>query len=155
MAASKMVMASLIHRRPLTCAAAVTASYPSRLVPHPPDLIKWVRREGGFVHEAVKISQEGNNGFGLIASQAIPKGSELIVLPDHIPLKFGPLEYENADGATSVLINLAQKVPGMYLSLFYDLVLFQILVVLCLFLVNRSGGVAFELVLNQLCLVII
>ncbi|KAG8637541.1 actin-histidine N-methyltransferase [Manihot esculenta] len=111
MAASKMVMASLIHRRPLTCAAAVTASYPSRLVPHPPDLIKWVRREGGFVHEAVKISQEGNNGFGLIASQAIPKGSELIVLPDHIPLKFGPLEYENADGATSVLINLAQKVP--------------------------------------------
>ncbi|KAF2303176.1 hypothetical protein GH714_014373 [Hevea brasiliensis] len=92
MAASKMVMASLNHCRPLTCAAMVTTSYPTRLVPHPPDLIKWVRREGGFVHQAVKILQDGNNGFGLIATQAIPKGSELIVLPDHIPLKFGPLE---------------------------------------------------------------
>ncbi|KDP38111.1 hypothetical protein JCGZ_04754 [Jatropha curcas] len=111
MAASKMVIASLTHCRPLTCAATATASYPARLVPHPPELIKWVRREGGFVHQAVKISQDGTNSFGLIASQAIPKGSELIVLPDHIPLKFGPLDFEVADGATSALVNLAQKVP--------------------------------------------
>ncbi|EEF36417.1 conserved hypothetical protein [Ricinus communis] len=106
MPASKMVMASLIHRRPLTCAASIT-----RLVSHPPDLIKWVRHEGGFVHQAVKISQDGRNGFGLIVSEAIPKGSELIVLPDHIPLKFGPLDLEGADGPPSVLVHLAQKVP--------------------------------------------
>ncbi|WCJ33613.1 Rubisco methyltransferase family protein [Euphorbia peplus] len=106
MAAAKMVMASLTHRRPLTCAA--TAS-PSRILPNPPDLINWVRREGGLVHQAVKISSEGNSGLGLIASQPIPKGSDLIVLPYHIPLKF---EFHGADGpATSALVNLAQNIP--------------------------------------------
>lgn len=110
MAVSKFVMASLTNCRPLTCAATATASsYQERLVPHPPDLIKWVRREGGFVHQAIKISQDGTNGLGLIASHDIPKGSQLIVLPDNIPLKFGA--GDGVDEAHSVLVKLAQNIP--------------------------------------------
>ncbi|CAI0387765.1 unnamed protein product [Linum tenue] len=108
MAASKLVTAaSLTHCRPFTCAAAAASPYGSRLAPHPPDLIKWVKREGGFVHQAVKISHDAT-GFGLFASQPIPKGSQLIALPDHIPLKFA----SGGDGAApSVLANLARHVP--------------------------------------------
>ncbi|KAJ4845844.1 hypothetical protein Tsubulata_030820 [Turnera subulata] len=103
-----MVMASLTHRRPFTCAA----SYPDRLVPYPPDLIKWVRLEGGFVHQAIKISNDGTTGLGLVASQDIPKGSPLIALPDHIPLKFGPIADDGAPPQVHpVLINLADQVP--------------------------------------------
>ncbi|XP_014631554.1 actin-histidine N-methyltransferase [Glycine max] len=47
-------MCSLTQLRPLTCAASA------------PDLIKWVAREGGFVHRAVKIAQlDSSNGLGL------------------------------------------------------------------------------------------
>ncbi|OMO60691.1 hypothetical protein CCACVL1_23950 [Corchorus capsularis] len=110
MAASKMLIPSLTHFRPLTCAAsAAAASYPARLVPHPPDLVKWVKREGGFVHDAVKIGHDTTFGLGLVASGQIPKGSDLIVLPDHIPLKF---QSDNQDGAAdSVLLHLSQQVP--------------------------------------------
>ncbi|CAN1297196.1 Actin-histidine N-methyltransferase [Linum perenne] len=115
MAASKFVTAaSLTHCRPLTCAATAVSSYSSRLVAYPPDLIKWVRREGGFVHQAVKISQDESNGLGLVASQPIAKGSQLIALPDHIPLKFGASSRMDAAGddvAASVLANLARPVP--------------------------------------------
>nr|XP_023922521.1 histone-lysine N-methyltransferase setd3 [Quercus suber]POE97882.1 histone-lysine n-methyltransferase setd3 [Quercus suber] len=107
MVASKIVMASLslTHRRALTCAATASAAYPARLVPHPPDLIKWVRKEGGFVHQAVKIAQQHDEtiGLGLVASEDIPKGSDLIALPHHIPLSF---EFDHP-----VLSNLARKVP--------------------------------------------
>lgn len=113
MAASKMVMASLTHCRALTSASA---SGPARLVPHPPDLIKWVRREGGFVHPAVKIAEDGTTGLGLAASAEIPKGSDLIALPDHVPLRF---ESDVGDGLDSVLANLAHRVPGMELLLLY------------------------------------
>ncbi|OMO93994.1 hypothetical protein COLO4_16581 [Corchorus olitorius] len=110
MAASKMLIPSLTHFRPLTCAAsAAAASYPARLVPHPPDLVKWVKREGGFVHDVVKIAHDTTFGLGLVASGQIPKGSDLIVLPDHIPLKF---QSDNQDGAAdSVLLHLSQLVP--------------------------------------------
>ncbi|XP_059446299.1 uncharacterized protein LOC132177845 [Corylus avellana] len=110
MATSKMVMASLTHCRALTCAstASASASYPARLVPQPPDLIKWVRREGGFVHPAVKIAQDDTTGLGLIVSGDIPKGSDLIALPDHIPLRF---ESDGGHGLDSVLANLAHQVP--------------------------------------------
>ncbi|CAK9140311.1 unnamed protein product [Ilex paraguariensis] len=84
---------------------------PTRLVPHPPDLIKWVRREGGFVHQSVKIAEVEPHGLGLVASEEIPQGSDLIALPEHIPLKFGSLESEGGNGAFSVLVNLAQQVP--------------------------------------------
>ncbi|XVE91951.1 hypothetical protein REPUB_Repub01dG0055500 [Reevesia pubescens] len=106
MAASKMLIPSLSHFRPLTCSAA--ASYTARLVPHPPDLLKWVKREGGFVHEAVKIAQDTTYGLGLVASGGIPKGSDLIILPDHIPLKF---QSDKEDAAASVLLHLSNQVP--------------------------------------------
>ncbi|XP_021293279.1 histone-lysine N-methyltransferase setd3 isoform X1 [Herrania umbratica] len=106
MAASKMLIPSLTLFRPLTCAAA--ASYPTRLVPHPPDLVKWVKKEGGFVHEAVKIAQDTTFGLGLVASGEIPKGSDLIVLPDHVPLKF---HSDRQDVAGSVLLHLSHQVP--------------------------------------------
>ncbi|XP_030499723.2 uncharacterized protein LOC115715072 [Cannabis sativa] len=110
MAASKMVMASLTHFRPLTCAAAASSSgcYPGRLVAQPHDLVKWVRRQGGFVHHGLKIGEDSSHGLGLLASEEIPKGSELISLPQHIPLRFGSLE---SDEIHSVLVDLAQKVP--------------------------------------------
>lgn len=126
MATSKMIMASMTHFRPLTCAAYSTSgsgSYPSRLVPHPPDLIKWVRREGGFVHPAVRIAQDTSNGLGLLASEEIPKGSDLIALPHHIPFRFSPLESHGGDDALhSVLIDLARQVPGICFLTFTSLV---------------------------------
>ncbi|XP_009611032.1 uncharacterized protein [Nicotiana tomentosiformis] len=110
MSTKMMLMAnSLTHVRPLTCVAAAG----SRLVPQPPDLIKWVKSEGGFVHKSVQISQGDSFGLGLVASEDIPKGSDIIALPQHIPLKFGSLEAETSldAGAHSALINLAQHVP--------------------------------------------
>ncbi|XP_061351239.1 uncharacterized protein LOC133296297 isoform X1 [Gastrolobium bilobum] len=102
MATSKAVMSSLTHLRPLTCAASASAS---RLVPQPPDLIKWVTREGGFVHRAVKIAQHDSNGFGLglVAKEEIPRGSDLIVLPHHLPLHFTSQD--------SLLLELARQIP--------------------------------------------
>ncbi|TKY60976.1 Histone-lysine N-methyltransferase setd3 [Spatholobus suberectus] len=104
MATSKAVMCSLTQLRPLTCAASASAS---RLVSHPPDLIKWVTREGGFVHRAVKIAQlDSSNGLGLVAKEEIPRGSDLIVLPHHLPLRFTSLEQEDP-----LLHDLARQVP--------------------------------------------
>lgn len=63
------------------------------------------------MHQAVKIFPQEDNetyGLGLVASQDIPKGSLLIALPDHIPLKF---ESDAGDGADSVLVDLASQVP--------------------------------------------
>ncbi|KAM1977273.1 hypothetical protein ACFX1R_015133 [Malus domestica] len=110
MAASKMLIASFTAFCPLTC--AVSASYPAHLAPHVPDLIKWIRREGGFVHEAVKMAQDISFGLGLMAFEEIPKGSELIVLPEHVPLRFGLIESNDGDGVNSILDNLARLVPG-------------------------------------------
>ncbi|KAK6122415.1 hypothetical protein DH2020_043857 [Rehmannia glutinosa] len=108
---SGKMITSLTHSRPLAYAAASASFYPSRLVPQPPDLIKWVRREGGFVHHSIKIAyleEEKPNGLGLglVASEDIPKGSDLISLPQHIPLRF-----EAKDGESSTLIALARQVP--------------------------------------------
>nr|XP_043613188.1 actin-histidine N-methyltransferase isoform X1 [Erigeron canadensis]XP_043613189.1 actin-histidine N-methyltransferase isoform X1 [Erigeron canadensis]XP_043613190.1 actin-histidine N-methyltransferase isoform X1 [Erigeron canadensis] len=95
------------HRR-LTCSAAAGAP---RLVSNPPDLIKWVKKEGGFVHPFVRIADSGPFGLGLIASEEIPKGSELIALPEHIPLRFPVTESDNGDGSYSSLVNLSRHVP--------------------------------------------
>lgn len=110
---------SLIHVRPLASAAASAFLRPARLVPQPPDLIKWVRREGGFVHQSVKIAfleEENPNGLGLglglIASEDIPQGSDLITLPHHIPLRF-----EAKDDQSSALTQLASHIPGMLLPI--------------------------------------
>uniref|UniRef100_A0A1J3IHK0 Histone-lysine N-methyltransferase setd3 n=1 Tax=Noccaea caerulescens TaxID=107243 RepID=A0A1J3IHK0_NOCCA len=105
MATSKMVMASLAtHIRPFTCLAA---SHPSRLAPHPPDLVRWIKREGGFVHHAVKLSQETPFGIGLISTERIPEGTDLIALPPHVPLRF---ESDDAP-SSSLLAALARRVP--------------------------------------------
>lgn len=113
MATSKAVMCSLTHLRPLTCAASSSAS---RIVPHPPDLIKWVTREGGFVHRAVKIAPQldpNGYGLGLVAKEEIPMGSDLIVLPQHLPLHFSSFDDD------SVLLQLARHVPGnVYCSIY-------------------------------------
>ncbi|KAL0446731.1 UNVERIFIED_CONTAM: hypothetical protein Slati_1801000 [Sesamum latifolium] len=114
MSSKMMLMAtSLTHARPLACAAASACLYPARLVPQPPDLIKWVRREGGFVHQSIKIAyleEEKPNGLGLglglVASEEIPKGSDLIILPHHVPLRF-----DAKDGEPSALIDLARHIP--------------------------------------------
>ncbi|TYI51423.1 hypothetical protein E1A91_D12G175300v1 [Gossypium mustelinum] len=108
MAAAKLLIPTLSHFRPLTCAAAVSASNPARLVPHPPDLLKWIKREGGFVHEAVTITQDTTYGLGLVASGGIPKDSDLIVLPEHVPLKF---QSDKDDEADSVSLPLSNRVP--------------------------------------------
>ncbi|XP_049385905.1 uncharacterized protein LOC125850022 [Solanum stenotomum] len=112
MSSKMMLMAnSLTHVRPLTCAtAAAAAVYPSRLVAQPPDLIKWVKIEGGFVHKSIKIAQGDSFGLGLVASEDIPKGSDLIALPQHIPLKFDGSSSES-ENSHSALIKLAQHVP--------------------------------------------
>ncbi|KAG5135724.1 hypothetical protein AAZX31_08G044900 [Glycine max] len=103
MATGKTVMCSLSQLRPLTCASTSA----SRLVPQPPDLIKWVTREGGFVHRAVKITQlDSSNGLGLVAKEEIPRGSDLIVLPHHLPLRFTSLQQD-----PSLLHHLARQVP--------------------------------------------
>ncbi|XP_019165065.1 PREDICTED: histone-lysine N-methyltransferase setd3 [Ipomoea nil] len=100
-----LMAASLTHLRPLTCAAVSATLYSSRLATQPPDLIKWVKREGGFVHPSVKIAISEPYGLGVVASDDIPKGSDLIALPEHLPLQFGTVE------ADSPIPKLAQQVP--------------------------------------------
>ncbi|XP_076953512.1 uncharacterized protein LOC143627617 [Bidens hawaiensis] len=96
------------RRRLTTAAAAVTP----RLVPTPPDIIKWVKKEGGFVHPLIRIADFGPLGLGLVASEEIPKGSDLIALPEHVPLKF-PVIGNDDDGDESLpgLLNVARHVP--------------------------------------------
>ncbi|KAK1308422.1 hypothetical protein QJS10_CPA09g00388 [Acorus calamus] len=110
--------ASLTPRRRLTCSASNVAP---RLVPYPPDLIGWVRREGGFVHRAIKVRDDVTHGLGLVASEGIPTGSELIALPDRLPLRWSPQDLDGGDGPESVLANLARQIPeelwGMKLGL--------------------------------------
>ncbi|KAK8923420.1 hypothetical protein KSP39_PZI019559 [Platanthera zijinensis] len=94
----------MAHNRPLTCLASA-----SRLVPQPPDLVHWVRREGGFVHPKLRIANQGPDGLGLSALSEIPGGSELIILPGHIPLRFqrsvDPHDFDSA------LIQLSKRIP--------------------------------------------
>lgn len=78
------------------------------------------------MHHSIKIANlvdEQRNGdglgLGLVATEDISKGSDLIVLPQHIPLRF-----EAKDGESSALIDLARQIPGMFprvdcLSIFF------------------------------------
>jgi hypothetical protein len=100
---------SLSHVRPLTCASSSSLS---RIAPHPHDLIKWITREGGFVHRAVKIAQfDSSNGLGLVAKEQIPIGTDLIVLPQHIPLHFT----SHHNDSDSLLLQLSSNVPGIFI----------------------------------------
>lgn len=98
------------HFRHLSCTASATSQ---RLEPNPPDLITWVKKQGGFVHPSVRIAQNGQFGLGLVASDDIASGSCLIGLPDHVPLRFGVGDGGDGDNGDSVLVNVARKVPGI------------------------------------------
>lgn len=102
---------ALSQFRPLTCASLPSATQATRLVPHPPDLLKWLKREGGFVNPSLRIAEADSYGLGLVASEEIPKGSDLIKLPHHVPLGFSFTEPEGGDGTDSVLVKLASQVP--------------------------------------------
>ncbi|KAK7398875.1 hypothetical protein VNO78_10049 [Psophocarpus tetragonolobus] len=105
--------------RPLTYAASASASA-SRVVPQPVDLIKWVRREGGLVHRAVKIAElDSSNGLGLVVREEIPRGTDLIVLPHHLPLRFPSLQQHPS------LHHLARHVPDELWSMKLGLKLLQ------------------------------
>ncbi|KAK3035599.1 hypothetical protein RJ639_033191 [Escallonia herrerae] len=98
----------LTHLRRLACSASPTSPYRARLAPRPPDLVKWVRAEGGFVHQSITIAQVDPCGLGLVATEEIPKGSDLIALPDHLPLRFD----SNGARDSAVLASLVGQVPG-------------------------------------------
>ncbi|KAK1387056.1 histone-lysine N-methyltransferase setd3 [Heracleum sosnowskyi] len=108
---TKSTKPSLTHFRQLSCTASTTSSYPQRLEPNPPDLINWVKKQGGFVHPSVRISVNGQFGLGLVASDDIASGSYLIGLPDHVPLRFGLSDGDCGADGDSVLVNVARKVP--------------------------------------------
>lgn len=59
----------------------------------------------------MKIVQLDPYGFGLVVSDDVPIGSDLIALPHHVPLRFS----ENVEGVgfESVLDDLGRRIPGM------------------------------------------
>lgn len=67
------------------------------------------------MHPSVRIAKRDTYGLGLVASEEISKGSDLIALPHHIPLRFGSsIEKDGGDDAYSVLVKLAGQVPVEY-----------------------------------------
>jgi hypothetical protein len=58
--------------RSLSCSAASAAA--PRLAPQPPDLVRWVQREGGFVHPALRVANHPEHGLGVSAA-ASPLGT--------------------------------------------------------------------------------
>ncbi|KAG6520908.1 hypothetical protein ZIOFF_017970 [Zingiber officinale] len=107
-------------RRRLMCRAAA-----SRLVPHPPDLVRWVRREGGFVHPNITVSDRGPYGLGVVATGDIQPGSELIALPSHLPLFFERCPHNDDGGGHSTLMQLALRIPDELWSMRLGLRLLQ------------------------------
>ncbi|KAK9705300.1 hypothetical protein RND81_07G046300 [Saponaria officinalis] len=117
---SSITSSSLTHTRPLTCAVSCNQA---RIVPHPPDLVKWVRREGGFVHDAVQVAPVSPYGSGLVASDFIPRGSDLIGLPPHLPLRLD--DSNDCSPSSAVLNHLIQQVPEELWSMKLGLKLLQ------------------------------
>ncbi|KAF5184433.1 Histone-lysine n-methyltransferase [Thalictrum thalictroides] len=79
----------------------------TRIWGHCKDLERSFSRSRGFVHPGIKIAAADQYGLGLIASQHIPKGSHLIALPNHIPLRF-----PNHNHNSGFIFNqLAHRVP--------------------------------------------
>jgi len=99
--------------RSLSCSAASAAA--PRLAPQPPDLVRWVQREGGFVHPALRVANHPEHGLGVSAAASdggIPLGDVLIALPGRLPLRLR----RPTGAADDVLVRLAQQVPGNVLS---------------------------------------
>ncbi|EEE57758.1 hypothetical protein OsJ_08284 [Oryza sativa Japonica Group] len=96
-------------RRSLSCSAAAASAAP-RIAPQPPDLLRWVQREGGFVHPALRVVDHPEHGLGVSAAAAegdIPPGDVLIALPGRLPLRLR----RPAGAADAVLVQLADQVP--------------------------------------------
>ncbi|WVZ73778.1 hypothetical protein U9M48_022054 [Paspalum notatum var. saurae] len=96
------------RRRSLSCAASSAAA--PRLAPQPPDLVRWVQREGGFVHPALRVVDHLEHGLGVSAVAGegdIPPGDVLIALPGRLPLRLR----RPAGTADDLLVQLAQQVP--------------------------------------------
>lgn len=94
--------------RSLSCSAASAAA--PRLAPQPPDLVRWVQREGGFVHPALRVANHPEHGLGVSAAASdgdIPLGDVLIALPGRLPLRLR----RPTGAADDVLVRLAQQVP--------------------------------------------
>uniref|UniRef100_A0A0E0NKL9 SET domain-containing protein n=1 Tax=Oryza rufipogon TaxID=4529 RepID=A0A0E0NKL9_ORYRU len=95
-------------RRSLSCSAAAASAAP-RIAPQPPDLLRWVQREGGFVHPALRVVDHPEHGLGVSAAAAegdIPPGDVLIALPGRLPLRLR----RPAGAADAVLVQLADQV---------------------------------------------
>ncbi|KAM3225250.1 hypothetical protein ACQJBY_058163 [Aegilops geniculata] len=107
---SALLSSSLaLRRRSLSCSAASAATAP-RIAQQPPDLLRWVQREGGFVHPALRVADHPEYGLGVSATAAdgvIPPGDVLIDLPGRIPLRLR----RPADAADALLMQLADRVP--------------------------------------------
>eukprot|EP01018_Ginkgo_biloba_P038165 Gb_41393 [translate_table: standard] len=107
---------SAIHRRRSWrrhlphCLCVFRASHSTRLSPNAPDLMQWIRHEGGFVHQGLRLDDGGPSGLGLVSSQTISAGTEIISLPRHIPLALPPLD-SAPDHPDAVLIDLARRLP--------------------------------------------
>ncbi|KAF7090897.1 hypothetical protein CFC21_093576 [Triticum aestivum] len=112
-----------LRRRSLSCSAASAATAP-RIAQQPPDLLRWVQREGGFVHPALRVADHPEYGLGVSATAAdgiIPPGAVLIDLPGRIPLRLR----RPADAADALLMQLADRVPEELWSMRLGLRLLQ------------------------------
>jgi hypothetical protein len=100
-------------RRGLSCSAAAIDA--PRIAQQPPDLVRWVQREGGFVHPALRVANHQEHGLGVSAGAAdgdIPPGELLIALPGRLPLRLR----RPTGTADDVLVQLAKQVPGKAFS---------------------------------------
>ncbi|KAK9115129.1 hypothetical protein Syun_021926 [Stephania yunnanensis] len=66
----------------------------------------------GFVHPGLRIA-DGDCGLGLVSTDQIPKGSDLIGLPSHVPLRIGSVvDADNVGGGVEpALLGLVRRVP--------------------------------------------
>ncbi|GJN22188.1 hypothetical protein PR202_gb09734 [Eleusine coracana subsp. coracana] len=107
---STLLSSSLARtQRKLSCSAA-TADAP-RIAPHPPDLVRWVQREGGFIHPALCVANHQEYGLGVSTGAIegdIPPGELLIALPGRLPLRLR----RPTSAADDVLLQLAKQVRG-------------------------------------------
>ncbi|KAK3155201.1 hypothetical protein QOZ80_2BG0200190 [Eleusine coracana subsp. coracana] len=105
---STLLSSSLARtQRKLSCSAA-TADAP-RIAPHPPDLVRWVQREGGFIHPALCVANHQEYGLGVSTGAIegdIPPGELLIALPGRLPLRLR----RPTSAADDVLLQLAKQV---------------------------------------------
>ncbi|KAG8059524.1 hypothetical protein GUJ93_ZPchr0002g25497 [Zizania palustris] len=95
-------------RRGLSCSASTAAA--PRIAQRPPDLLRWVQREGGFVHPALRVVDHPEHGLGVSAAATegdIPPGDVLIALPGRLPLRLR----RPAGAEDAVLMQLADQVP--------------------------------------------